>query len=129
MMMNAQSSETSSPSASEPANYTPDTEALREHEGSKKFRPMECPMTQETIEDGTRVTPLGEPELPSLSELILLGWKRIYSFRSPAGHKYAVHINGPTIANIHLETGEAVITYNQATQKPEYINPAKLQTF
>ena len=82
---------------------------------------QETSTTDEPTEDVTRVTPLGER--------ILLAWKRIYSFRSPAGHRYAVHIDGPTIANIHLETGEAVITYNQATQNIEYINPARLEAF
>ena len=81
-------------------------------------------MTQETL-----TTDELTEDLPSLGERILLEWKRIYSFRSPAGHRYAVHIDGPTIANIHLETGKAVITYNQATQKPEYTNPARLEAF
>jgi len=71
--------------------------------------------------------PPGTP-LP-LGERILLEWARIYTFRSPACHKCAVHINGATIANIHLATSEAVITYNQTTKKPEYINPTRLQNF
>lgn len=68
-------------------------------------------------------------DLPSLGDRILLEWKHIYSFRSPAGHKYAVHIDGPTIANIHLEAGEAVIAYNQAIMTAEYINPVRLEAF
>jgi len=77
--------------------------------------------TDEPTEDVTHVTPLGER--------ILLEWKQIYSFRSPAGHRYAVHIDGPTIANIHLATSEAVITYNQTTKTTEYLNPARLEAF
>ena len=81
-------------------------------------------MTQETITADELIE-----DLPSPGELILLGWKHIYSFSSPAGHRYAVHIDGPTIANIHLETGEAVITYNQATKNTEHINPTRLEAF
>ena len=62
-------------------------------------------------------------DLPSLGDRSLLEWKRIYSFRSPAGHRYAVHIDGPTLATIQLKHAKPSSPTTKLPRNPNTSTP------